>query len=74
MQLFSADTKGQIISDGFFGVFNFFKMNKNTSHSSRNEFICSFFWKKSQLDNLLSKLTDLNNILKKCFVQNCPQK
>ena len=37
-------TKGQIISKCLFGVFNFFqKTNKNTSHCSKNEFICSFF-------------------------------
>ena len=37
-------TKGQIISKCFFGVFNFFqKTNENTSHSSKNEFISSFF-------------------------------
>ena len=36
--------KGQVISKGFFGVFNFFqKTNENTSHSSKNEFIRSFF-------------------------------
>ena len=36
--------KGQIISKCLFGVFNFFqKTNKNTSHSSKNEFIRSFF-------------------------------
>ena len=52
--------KGQIISKCLFGVFNFFqKTNENTSHSSKNEFIRSFFWKNSRLDNLLSKLTDL---------------
>ena len=33
-------TKGQLISKCLFGVFNFFqKTNKNTSHSSKNEFI-----------------------------------
>ena len=51
---------GQIISKRLFGGFNFFqKTNENTSHSSKNEFICSFFWKNPQLENLLSKLTDL---------------
>ena len=36
--------KGQIISKCLFGVFNFFqKTNKNTSHTSKNEFIHSFF-------------------------------
>ena len=36
--------KGQVISKGFFGVFNFFqKTNKNTSHSRKNEFIPLFF-------------------------------
>ena len=35
--------KGQLISKAFV-VFNFFKKtNKNTSHSSKNEFICLFF-------------------------------
>ena len=37
-------TKGQIILKRLFCVFNFFqKMNKNTSHTSKNEFIRSFF-------------------------------
>ena len=37
-------SKGQIISKCLFGVFNFFqKTNENTSHSSKNEFIHSFF-------------------------------
>ena len=36
--------KGQIISKCLFGVFNFLqKTNKNMSHSSKNEFIHSFF-------------------------------
>ena len=36
-------TKGQIISKRFFVVLNFFqKTNENTSHSGKNEFICSF--------------------------------
>ena len=36
--------KGQIISKCLFGVFNFFqKTNENTSHTSKNEFIRSFF-------------------------------
>ena len=36
--------KGQLILKCLFGGFNFFlKMNKNTSHSGKNEFICSFF-------------------------------
>ena len=36
--------KGHIISKCLFGVFNFFqKTNENTSHSSKNEFIRSFF-------------------------------
>ena len=37
--IFEKPDKGQIISKCLFGVFNFFqKMNKNTSHSSKNEF------------------------------------
>ena len=54
--------KGQMISKRLFGVFNFFqKTNKNTSHSSKNEFIRLFFGRIHGLtvDNLLSKLTDL---------------
>ena len=40
------NTKGQIISKCLFGVFNFFqKTNKNKSHSSKNEFVRSFFGK-----------------------------
>ena len=36
--------KGQIILKCLFGVFNFFqKRNENTSHTSKNEFICLFF-------------------------------
>ena len=36
--------KGQIISKCFFGVFNFLqKTNENTSHTSKNKFICSLF-------------------------------
>ena len=36
--------KGQLISKCLFCVFNFFqKTNKNTSQSSKNEFVCSFF-------------------------------
>ena len=36
--------KGQLISKCLFGDFNFFqKTNENTLHSSKNEFICSFF-------------------------------
>ena len=42
--LFCFLTKGQIISKCLFVVFNVFqKTNKNTPHSSKNEFICSFF-------------------------------
>ena len=37
------------------------KTNENTLHTSKNEFICSFFWKNSQIDNLISKLMDLYN-------------
>ena len=33
--------KGQVISKCILGVFNFF--HKNTSHSSKNEFVCLFF-------------------------------
>ena len=34
---------GQVISKGFFGVFYFFqKMNENTLHSSKNDFIFRF--------------------------------
>ena len=52
--------EGQVISKGFFGIFNFFqKTNKNTSHSSKNELNCSFFWKNSGYHNLLSRLSDL---------------
>ena len=40
----SSSVKGQIISKCLFVVFNFFqKPNENTLHSSKNEFICSFF-------------------------------
>ena len=50
--------KGQLILKCLLGVFNFFrKTNKNTSHSSKNEFFVHF-WKNLRLDNLLSKLTD----------------
>ena len=43
-------TKGQIISKCLFGVFNFFqKTNENTSHTSKNEFICSIFGRINSL-------------------------
>ena len=36
--------KGQLISKWFFGVIDFLqKTNKNNSHTSKNEFIRSFF-------------------------------
>ena len=36
--------KGHLISEWFFEVVDFLqKTNKNTSHTSKNEFICSFF-------------------------------
>ena len=35
--------KGQIIKKCLFGVFNFFQKTNEMSHSSKNEFICSFF-------------------------------
>ena len=39
-----AITKGQIILKCLFGVFNFLqKTNENKSHSSKIEFVCSFF-------------------------------
>ena len=37
-------TKGQIISKGLFGVLEFSqKTNEQIRHSSKNEFVCSFF-------------------------------
>ena len=37
-------SKGQLISKRLFGVFNFLqKTNKNKFHSSKIEFVCSFF-------------------------------
>ena len=42
-QIFFPD-KGQLISKWFFGVVDFLKKtNENKSHSSKNEFIRSFF-------------------------------
>ena len=42
--IFCILVKGQLILKCLFGVFNFFqKLKKNTSHSSKNEFIHSFF-------------------------------
>ena len=39
-----AGSKGQLISKGLFGVFNFLKKtNKNKSHCSKIEFLRSFF-------------------------------
>ena len=36
--------KGQLISKCLFGVVNFFqKTNGNTSHTSKNKLVCSFF-------------------------------
>ena len=41
---FSKRAKGQLILKCLFGGFNFFqKTNENTSHTSKNEFIRSFF-------------------------------
>ena len=54
------NAKGQLISKWLFGVFNFFqKTNKNMSHSSKNEFVHSFFGRIRGYQKLLSKLTDL---------------
>ena len=53
-------TKGQLISKCPFCVFNFFqKTNKNTWHSSKNEFICSFFGRIHGLTIYFRKLSDL---------------
>ena len=42
--LYILRSKGQIISKCLFDVFNFFqKTNENKSHSSKNEFVRSFF-------------------------------
>ena len=42
--VFRSNAKGQIISKRFFSGRGFFqKTNENTSHTSKNEFICSFF-------------------------------
>ena len=52
--------KGQLISKCLFGVFTFFqKTNENKSTSSKNEFVCSFFWKKRRLEKIISNLSDL---------------
>ena len=55
----SIPTKDQLISKCLFGVFNFFqKTNENTSHSSKNEFIGSFFggnrWPQKPFRNYLT--------------------
>ena len=49
------NSKGQIISKCLFGVCQ--ETNENTSHTKWIHSI--IFWNNSQLDNLLSKLTDL---------------
>ena len=49
----STASKDQLISKSFFGVFNFFqKTNKNKSHSSKVEFIRSFFGRNISLKKL----------------------
>ena len=46
--------KGQVISKGFFAVFNFFKKaNKNTSHGSKKQIHLFAIWNNSWHDNLL---------------------
>ena len=54
------DTKGQIISKGLFGVLEVSqKTNERIHHSSKNEFIRSFFWENSRIPKVLLKLSDL---------------
>ena len=44
LHIFLSGSKGQVISKCLFGVFTFFqKTNENKSHTSKNEFIRSFF-------------------------------
>ena len=57
-------SKGKIISKWFFGVFKFPPKNEQKQvdlryHSSKVEFLRSFFWRKSKTSKPLSKLTDL---------------
>ena len=52
--------KGQLISKWFFEVVDFLqKMNENNSHTSKNEFIRSFFGGNRPLQKTFSKSTDL---------------
>ena len=52
--------KGQKISKRlFFWLRICPKTNENTSYTCKNQFICFRFWKNPQLDNLISKLTNL---------------
>ena len=56
-------SKGQLISERLFGVFNFFqKMNKNKSTWGIVKWsgICLFvFWRKGYLEKVISNLSDL---------------
>ena len=52
--------KGQIILKGLFGIVEFSqKTNERIRRSSKNEFVCSFFWENSRIPKVLSKLSDL---------------
>ena len=46
----NVQAKGQLISKCLFGIVNFFQnTNENKSHSSKVEFIRSFFWRNASL-------------------------
>ena len=58
--IFIVYSKGQLISKCLFGVFNFLqKTNENKSHSSKIEFVRSFFGGNFGLKKIFSILSDL---------------
>ena len=64
----SMATKGQLISKCLFGVFNFFKKRTKKVnlryHSSKVEFVHSFFCKNRRLEKIITTLSDLFSIIK----------
>jgi hypothetical protein len=75
-------SKGQLMSKCLFGDFNFFqKTNENTSHSSKSEFVHSFFGRIRGYKKLFRNFLTFRNV-QKCQkspemsknVQTCPKK
>ena len=56
-------SKGQLISKCLFGIFKFFqKTNENKSHSSKVEFVCSFFGRNVSLKKSFRLCLTFTNI------------